>query len=237
MAKQTHCAFCGKELTTGFFSGDATSILIGTHTVICCEHCLEQYSQKIQTHKNRLKIKLNNYQRATKTRKLDSDFIGTAIMRYLAEEEEQIARCGKISQYTDLGYFAVEESKGFFAVREFELGGETTGEMIRNMKKAEDVGDVWFSKDDITCMEYATTTFGHSLSLFSSAFTFEIRLNNEKDITYKPCITRATFKGTGLFPHNHRKDAQRQCAAMLILLKDAIGADVPVVSVKRPVTI
>lgn len=234
MAKTTTCAFCGKELTTGFFKGDAFSVSVGSHTAVCCEHCHDQYSKDLTRIEKRLKIKLNNYAAANRTRKLDSSFVADAIRRYLEEEKEQIARCGTITDATDLGYFVVDEEKGYFAIREFEFGRDaTTGETLRNMKRAEEVGDVWFCKDDITHLEYATTLVGHSVGLFATAYTFQIRLNNEKVVTYKPCITRATFLGKGLFPHSQRKRAIEQCAAALTLLKDTIGAEIPVTSVKR----
>lgn len=146
----------------------------------------------------------------------------------------QIARCGKIDTYTDLGYFVVNEENKCFAIREFELGSDVTaGQMVKSLKKSEETGDVWFSKDDVTRLEYRTTFVGESLGLFSSAYSFEIRLNGEKVITYKPCITKAAFIGKGLFPHSQKKKAKEQCRGLLVLLKETIGADLPVVEVKK----
>ena len=235
MAKTTTCAFCGKEVTTGFFGGNAMTLTVGLNDAICCEHCYDRYQAEVSRIKDRLKVKLNNYVTATKTRKLDSQFVANAILQYLAEEKEQIARCGTISDYQDMVYFAVNREKGYFAIREFELGAGdlSAGESLRNIKKAEKVGDVWFSKEDVTRMEYATTFVGNVMNLFSTAYTFEIRLNDEKNITYKPCIARMTFVGKGLFPHNQKKNAVEKCREMLMMLKDAIGSDVPVVYVKR----
>ena len=234
MAKTTTCAFCGKEVTTGFLKGDAMILSVGFHEVICCPHCYNQYMMKVDRIKKRLSVKLNNYAAATKTRKLESRFVANAIMLYLQEEAEQAARCGLIENYTDMIYYAVDSQRGYFAIREFEMGRDiSTSQTVRNIKKAEDVGNVWFSKNDITRIEYATTFVGDVLDLFSTAYTFEIRLNDEKQITYKPCIARATFVGKGLFPHNQKKNAKKKCEEMLLMLKEAIGADVPVVYVKR----
>lgn len=234
MAKTTTCAFCGKEVTTGIFGGDAMTLTVDFHDAICCQDCYEQYRKDVNRIKKRLKVKLENYVIATGNRKLDSKFVADVILRYLAEEKEQIARCGTISNATDMGYYVVDREKGYFAMREFERGSDiTTGQTVRNMKRAEDVGEVWFSKEDVTRMEYTTTLAGDILNLFSTAYTFEIRFNDEKNITYKPCITRLTFVGKGFFPHNQKQNAKDQCAAVLKNLKDIIGADVPVVYVKH----
>lgn len=234
MAKTTKCAFCGKELTTGFWNGDAQSVYVGFEQAICCEECREKYEKAVKAAEKRLKIKIANYKTATKTKKLTSEQVAGMIKKYLAEEAEQIARCGKITRYTDLGYFVVDEERKLFAIREFELGSDlSAGQMIKSMKKSEDAGEVWFSAEDITRMEYRTTFVGESLGLFATAFSFEIRLNDEKVITYKPCISRAAFVGKGLFPHSQKKKAKEQCRGMLLLLKETIGADVAVSEVKK----
>lgn len=234
MAKTTTCAFCGKELTTGFFKGDDFDLYVGYDRATCCESCHEQYQGEAKRVEKRLKIKLDNYKAATKTKKLSGEQLAQMLKTYLAEEAEQIARCGKIDTYTDLGYFVIDEQRKYFAIREFELGSDiTAGQMVKSLKKAEETGDVWFSKDDITRMEYRTTFVGESLGLFATAYSFEIRLNDEKVITYKPCITRAAFVGKGLFPHNQKKKAKQQCEGMLVLLKETIGADIPVKEVKK----
>lgn len=234
MAKTTTCAFCGKELTTGFFKGDALDLYVGYDQATCCDSCYEQYKDEIKRVEKRLKIKIANYKTATKNKKLTSQQVADMVKTYLAEEKEQIARCGKIDTYTDLGYFVVNEENKCFAIREFELGSDVTaGQMVKSLKKSEETGDVWFSKDDVTRLEYRTTFVGESLGLFSSAYSFEIRLNDEKVITYKPCITKAAFIGKGLFPHSQKKKAKDQCAGLLVLLKETIGADLPVVEVKK----
>ena len=74
MAKTTHCAFCGKEITTGFFSGDANAVYIKYDRADCCEECYEKYHSEAKRVEKRLKVKLDNYKAATKSKKLDSLF-------------------------------------------------------------------------------------------------------------------------------------------------------------------
>ena len=232
MAKTTHCSICGKEITTGFFSGEDYTLTVGNENITCCHDCYEQYQPEAKRIRKRFEVKLNNYKKATK-QKLTEAKVLQMFLTYLAEEKEQISRCGSIDKSISGVYFKWDE-KEYFAIREYDLGTEYSAkQMVKNSKKAEDVGDVWFSKDDITKLEYRTTLVGDSLGLFSTAFSFEIRLNDDKVLTYKPCISKMFFIGTGLFPHNQRKKAREQCRIYLEALKRAIGSDLPVVEVKK----
>jgi hypothetical protein len=233
MAKTTHCAFCGKELTSGFFSGDACSLDVGGVALVdCCQECHDKYAKESKRVHKRFSVKIANYKKATK-QKVDSKTLVDFFLRYLAEEKEQIARCGTGSSKANAGYFACEED-GTFAITEFELGADVSAkQMIKSGKKAMDTGEVRFNKDDITKLEYRTTMVGDSLSLFSTAFSFEVRLNDEKVFTYKPCITKMFFVGTGLFPHTQKKKAKEQCAAVMRIFQKAIGSNIPIVEVKK----
>lgn len=233
MAKTTHCAFCGKELTSGFFSGDAYSLEIGGVAFVdCCQKCYEKYEEESARIRKRFSIKIANYKKATK-QKVDNKTLVDFFLRYLAEEKTQIARCGTGSPKANAGYFTCEDD-GTFAITEFELGADVSAkQMAKSGKKAENVGEVRFNKDDITKLEYRTTMVGDSLNLFSTAFSFEIRLNDEKVFTYKPCITKMFFVGTGLFPHTQKRKAKEQCAAVLRVFQQAIGSNIPIVEVKK----
>lgn len=233
MAKTMNCQFCGKELTSGFFKGDDRYLdIAGIKSIVCCEDCFNKYIEDVNRVGKRFAIKFENYKKATKN-KVDEETLKKMFLHYLEEEKEQIARCGTGSSYANAGYFACDDN-GLFAVREFELGSDASAkQMVKSGKKAEDVGEVRFSKDDITRLEYRTSFVGDSLGMFVSAYSFEVRFNDEKVITYKPCITRMSFVGKGLFPHSQKKKAKQQCAAALEIFKKAIGSELPVVEVKK----
>lgn len=233
MAKTTHCAFCGKELTSGFFSGDAFSLEVGGVAFVdCCQECHDKYAKESKRIQKRFSVKIANYKRAAK-QKVDSKTLVEFFLRYLAEEKEQLNRCGTGPSKANAGYFACDEN-GLFAINEFELGADVSAkQMVKTSKKAEDVGEVRFSKDDISKLEYRTTMVGDSLNFFSTAYSFEIRLNDEKVFTYKPCITKMFFVGTGLFPHTQKKKAKEQCAAVLRVFQQTIGSNIPIVEVKK----
>ena len=233
MAKNIQCVFCGKEMSRGFFSGDADSFDIAGKTLDCCSDCRAVYQKEAKRVGKRFVIKLENAKKAAKAR-LDGNAVAQMLRVYLAEEKEQIARCGCVAEKEDGGYFAFDPTYTRFAVREFSLGSDVTAkQMIKSSKALTEVGEVWFDKSDVTKLEYRTTFVGESLGFFSSAYSFEIRLNDEKVLTYKPCITKAFFVGTGLFPHSQKKKAKLQCAAVLGILKSTLGIDAEVREVKK----
>ena len=227
MAKTTHCIFCGKEMTSGFFSGTANSIyLTDVDSVECCDDCCEKYANEAKRIKKRFTTKIENCKASTK-KKIDSLTLAAAFVRYLNEEKEQIERCGKIGERLDGGSFSFDKSRKHFAVHEYQLGNTvSTKSKIKNLNTSSDVGEVWFSKDDITKLEYRITDgFGTSVGFFSTIYEFDVRFNDEKNITYKPCITKMYFKGSGLFPHSQKKKAKLQCAQELEMLKKLIGSE------------
>jgi hypothetical protein len=66
--------------------------------------------------------------------------------------------------------------------------------------------------------------------LFSIAYSFNIRLNDERVMTYKPCITRAAFIGHG-FGFGYYRSAEKKLIAELEALKRIIGSDLPITKV------
>ena len=235
MEKTINCPFCGKAITAGIFSSESNYIMISLHSIECCNECAEKYEKEVKRITGRFETKLDNYKKATK-KKPDNHTLAKFLLRYLEEEKEQIARCGMITETdkADVGYFAWNKEKSYFAMREFGSGSDdTAGQMAKNIKKAENVGKVWFNKDDITKLEYRTTLIGDPIDFFSTAYSFEIRFNDEKVMTYKPCISKVAFIGVALFPHTQKKKAKQQCVEFLTLLKTAIGSDLPIVEVKK----
>jgi hypothetical protein len=235
MAKVTHCNFCNKELTTGFFGGTANSIyLTDVDSVVCCDECREKYKQEAKRVKKRFITKVDNCKASSK-KKMDETTLAKAFLRYLAEEKEQIERCGLITDSIPCGFFGYDEQRAYFAVREYRQGDEVfTKKKIKNINAASEIGEVWFCKDDVTRLEYRVTSgFGESTGLFSSVFEFDVRLNDEKNVTYKPCITKMYFMGKGLFPHSQKKKAKLQCAKELEVLKNLIGSELTVTEVKK----
>lgn len=233
MAKTVNCVFCGKEMTRGMFSGDAASLELSKHTLVdCCDECRAKYEKEAKRIRKRFTIKVENWQKSTR-KKMDHQTMAQNFLLYLQQEQEQLARCGRIETAESAGYF-LWDGKQHFAVRETELDFDVLyHEFKKTDKHYEDVEPVWFSKEDITCLQYRTQKVGRSMGLFTSAYSFEVRLNDEKEFSFKPAITKMSFAGTGLFPHTQRKKAKAMCEAALVALAIAIGSDISVEYVKK----
>ncbi|MBE6608393.1 MAG: hypothetical protein E7633_07540 [Ruminococcaceae bacterium] len=231
MAKTKNCSFCGKEITTGFFKGTEQLLNIGKgYYISCCEDCLRKYEKDANRVEDRLGIKLKNCYDFSKKTFNDED--GTKIfLRYLEDEKKYAPKEG----YTpESGYF-IYDDKGNFNASECELGLFANAKQLeKDMLHILDYPNAWFSKDDVTKLEYryagCYTLVGEA---FSDAYAFEVRLNDEKEVTYKPAIFRMFFTTKGFTGGSRKKKAKIKCAEKLEEFKNIIGCDLPVVEVKK----
>lgn len=232
MAKLTNCVFCNKELTKGFFSEDVERIDLGGGSLTCCTDCYKKYRGDAKRIRKRFGTKIENLKKAGK-RKLSENELAEMFLLYLKEEAEQIAKCGEEEPEKFVSFFGVNE-KGYFSVKEQPISAVNTDvtarQMIKTIKKSDDFDSVCFDKDDITKLEFRPTGVGDTLTLFSTAYSYEIRLNDEKVLTYKPCIAKIAVVGQGLFT---RKSADKQLYKMLEVFRMCIGSDLPVTKVKK----
>lgn len=234
MAKTTNCAFCGKELTKGFFKGDSKSIFVSTYTLDCCKDCLEAYDVFAQQESKRFSVKLDNYKKATKS-KPDKNTVAQLLKKYYDEYFAQIKKGGLKTGEGRYGCFVYAED-GSFSVREtpiYSVSSDITAkDMIKSLKKAEKTQSLFFTKDDVTKIEYAQNGMADMLTMTAKAFSYSIRLNDETEITYKPCVTRTAAVGKG-FAFGYKKSAEKALMKELNEFKKITGCDLPVVKVKK----
>lgn len=236
MAKTAKCAFCGAEVKTGFFAGNAEMLYLGQE-IPCCESCYKTYGKEIEEREDRIKTKIENLKKSSRV-KLSNEDVAMLVKKYLAEEEQQREKVGIQLLPEFSGFFNYNED-GYFTVHEFLLSsfldGDSSIESIGVSKaKSMEVDSLPFTKDDITRIEYRKATkVGASTGMFSEAHSFEIRLNDSKTFTYKPCITRLGVIGNGFLPFLAAKDAEKQVIEALEMFKRIIGCDLPVVKVKK----
>ena len=234
MAKTTNCAFCGKEITKGFFTGDDRTVDTGGGSITCCEDCYKLYHADEKKHRTRFGTKIENWKKASK-RKPSQKELADMYVRYLKEEAEQSAKCGIQIMNATLGCFVLGDN-GCFAVREKRIGSNSISakEMIKTLDKAVDLESFYFDKDDITKLEFKRTGIGDPLTLFSTAFSYEIRLNDEKVLTYKPCMAEMAVIGSGIGLYIFkRKSADKKMYKFLEDFRQVIGSDLPITKVKK----
>ena len=236
MAKTTQCQFCGKELTTGFFNGNATSVDVAPGvSITCCEACREEKKDVAKINKERFGIKLANYKQAAKKKPSEAE-IAAMYSRYEQEQVQHTVKsaCDVPTRFT--GFFWHNEN-GAFGVKEFQQGFMSSDvsakSMVKSLKKANRVDFYGFTKDDVTKLEFRQVGMGDPLGLFAIAYSFEIRLNDEKVVTYKPCITRTAVLGRGFLGFFCKKSARKQMHKMLETFKQVTGCTMPIVEVKK----
>ena len=235
MAKTVNCAFCGKELTSGFLNGNTTSVDLDAFvSIICCEECKNKYKPTVKNNKDRFVLKYESLKKTTK-KKYSQNEIADMYLTYLNEKEIQENKCGE--EIPDMCFNCfVYNSNGYFSVREFGKGFINTDfsaqSMLKSLNKAQDTDCMMFDKNDITKIEYAQLGFGDPLGLFSVAYSYAIRLNDETVMTYKPCITRTASLGNG-FIFGYAKSAEKNLIKQLNEFKKIIGCDLPIVKVKK----
>ncbi len=235
MAKVTNCAFCGKEITAGLFKGDAVLLNVGLQILSCCEECYKKYQPIYEQYKDRFELKLENLKKSSK--KISHTDIAKMFIKYIDEAKQYEEN--SIEKDVDLftSFFAYNSNgEQYFSVKEFGKGwlnsDITAKDMVKSINAAQNEANIFFDKEDITKIEYAKMGIGDPLGLFSVAYTFTIRLNDENVMTYKPCITRAAFIGHG-FGFGYRRSAEKKLIKVLNEFKRIVGSDLPIVKVRK----
>lgn len=236
MAKVEKCVFCGAEVTTGMFKGTVEYFDIADASLPCCPNCHKTVSEEISESQDRISAKIKNLRNSSNIRLSNADI--AALIKKYQEEEKQYAEKTEYEKPKLFGEFYCYNENGHFTVREFaqygSLDSATKVSMALDKKLSLYCNSFLFTKDDITKIEYRFTSWhGDSAGLFSEAHSIEIRLNDEKKFTYKPCITRMSVIGKGLMPNFAKKNAEKQVIEALKKFKAIIGSDLPIVKVKK----
>ncbi len=230
--KTKACGFCGKEITTGLFKGTEKLLNIGGwHYISCCGDCYNKHEEDADRVKERLGIKLDNCAFSSEGALSDEDKV-KVFFRYLEEEKEYSART--CVNPKPLGFFMVDESCHFTAIESKLNLLATKKQLEKDIAAIFDYSNIWFNKDDITRLEYRYAgSYGVSDGLFDGVYAFEVRLNDEKDISFKPCIIRMAFSANGFTGGIRKKKAKEMCVSKLEELKRFIESDLPIVEVKK----
>ena len=234
MAKTTNCVFCGKELTTGFFSGSANSIHVGDGKMIdCCDDCYNTYHLDSLEAK-RFEAKLENYKKANNIRKLSKEQLFELYMIYFREREENIARNG-MGKLIDHSCFFRYGENGLFTTEEVLRGSvDSIRAQVKLIDRQQKGIENAFSAEDVSELRYRLTSkLGNDLRWFGNTFLFEVHLNDPKIMTYKPSVTYFTTRGIGIFPFMMRKRAEEMAERYMLELKAHIGSKLPVQKVKK----
>ena len=226
--KVTKCAFCGAPITTGMFGGSSWDVTVGLETMHLCINCYNQINPYVEEHESRLYSKIRNYVNTAKVR-LSGEDLANLLKQYMQEEQYYSARYGVVTELEHHGFFR-HNGYGLFSVAEAQLDNSYTmaGVAASNLRNSLFTGDIWFSREDITCLEYCYSKIPITDDDGTYYYSFDIRLNDPRYFTYRPCIINVCLQGgSGLF-NNHRK-AEDQLLYMLEAFKRVIGTNLPIV--------
>ena len=233
MAKTINCAFCGKEIKKGMFTGDAAELKIADDvTLDCCEECRAERKKMAKLLAPRFTVKLANYKWENRA-KPDKEAIAQMYNEYVEDVSAHLLKTADCEP-TDKGPFFVYDREGHFGWFERRVGfmgsDATTSDKLATVKV---VGsDLFgFTKDDISCIEYRLCN-GQFLGIFKQAFSVEIRLNHETPLTFKPCYGKSVAIGGGLL-FGYKGHARKKALKMLYSFKKVIGSELPIVEVKK----
>lgn len=224
--KVTKCAFCGAPITTGLFGGNSWDIELG-ETMHLCINCYNQHNTYIDLNKARLETKIENMRKATKAR-LSGEDIANFIKQYMQEEDYYQTRYGKVIALETQPFFR-HNGYGLFTVAEAPIDGVYSWDtMVQSNRRNREAEEIWFSREDITCLEYCCTTkMGITDENMPTYYSFDIRLNDQRYFTYRPCIVNVCIQGDGLF--NGRRKAEDQLLYMLEGFQRVIGTNLPII--------
>ena len=234
MAKIVNCSICGKEMTKRFLGSDVKRLNVGDQEIDCCPECYAKYVAAMEQHAKRFGAKLRNYKLATRQKKLPDAQIGHMYAVYRQEADcfchvsQPRTICnlsGGIFISNERSFSATEFSNDYFHK---DLSVYDMASWV-GKKKIED--GLWFTKDDISKIEFARNGRGMFNGLFDMLFSYTIRLNDESIIGYRPAVSRMVVKVK--FPYFARRRAEKKIIAHLELFKQTIGSELPIVRTQR----
>ena len=66
----------------------------------------------------------------------------------------------------------------------------------------------------------------------TTAYVFEVLLNDPRIMTYRPCVTYVVATGTAFLPHKRKEQAEGSVISALNVLKKATGAMAQIAKIK-----
>lgn len=256
MAKTVKCAFCGEEMKAGFlgiFGSDVQDLDLGTVSLPCCPSCFGKYREFAKKEGVRIGTKLENMCCDGKIRLNPVTFSKQEIAKLFLMYMEESKNYATDESYS--GFFMVLEPtedspvNTFLASEDLVFSGEDVKDWFNKSQaliaeeasravSAELQGNGYqkrkpwaFSGEDISCIEYSCGI--ETLLGDSAGMKITVKLNNFRQMTYKPCIISGyiTYKNS-IF--NQKKYRNEQITAALTALRTALGAEhLPIVEVSK----
>ncbi len=234
MAKTIKCEICGREVTTGFFKGEAMRLEFADCEYIdCCPECYERYKAVEKAYRPMFTAKLANYTWQTRN-KLNPQQKKAAYLSFIAGAQAKMAQIGAQTP-TGQGKFYIYNENGVFGWSERRvdfLGSDISSkDKLKALKKNLECDAFLFTKEDVSCLRYR---LGHNkpLGLFKEAYSVEICINPQEDLSFRPTFGKTVVVVSGLF--GKKKKARREMQQWMELFRSHIGCThLPIEEVKK----
>lgn len=195
MAKTTVCPICGKEFKITLFGIGGTNGVLTMkndfsstkkYAIDVCEDCADYYQPILNLYGDRFVTKLNNMRKATH-RKYSQAQIADMMVKYLKEADAHPIYDGE-----DMipGFPACFDFSGNFCGTEYDRTSinSSAKHNIKNIDKSITMDPRYvFTADDISRIEFRKAECVN-FTASSVLYRYEIRVNDEKEMTFKPCI-------------------------------------------------
>lgn len=234
MAKTKVCPFCGKEYQDKFFgSSEAGTLQFGDGltylSLSCCSECSNKYENEAKQEGQRFSVKVANLKAATKKKYKDVD-IAKMFCTYLAEKATYPTYTGEEALPISFCYITPD---GHFSMTEFHTANSeySVKQYEKSMNKIFSYDKYhMFSARDVSKLEFCQVGMKDVTGLFSAVLTYDVRLNDEKVMTYKPCIARFFVRGKGI---RQTHSAEKEMRRLLEVFKTKVGVNLPITKVKK----
>ena len=235
MAKIKTCPICGKEYKDAFFGTEESGGLnfgkIGLResffAISCCSECSSRYEDIAKREGLRFASKVENLKRASRRRLKDED-IARLFLEYVKDMQNYTPYVGEEGLPISFCYITLD---GRFCVNETNTSTVdfTMKDFDKSLEKIFHFDNRYvFGKEDVTKLEYRV--IDEDRNMFSGIYTFEIRLNDEKNMTFKPCLAKF-FVGVRGFGLKHKAD--KEMRRLLEVFKSQVGVDLPITKVRK----
>ena len=237
MAKRKICPICGKEYTDSFFGkseGDTLSFESNYTDALkryipCCAECAARYKMETLVHGPRFCQKVTNLKKARRGRMDDRTLI-RLFDAYLAEAKAHPVYDGPEPEGS--GTFCFITPDGRFCLSETVKGATelTDKRLVRAVAMTSNFYPTeCFTRDDVTKLEYKRVEC-QILTLFAAVAAYDIRLNDEREMTYRPCIVRVYIHSYGIFAG---LACDRKMRRQMKLFREQTGITLPARKVNR----
>ncbi len=236
MGKKIICPFCKKELKKGLFSNEIDFIELydECHIIECCSQCAIDYAEMVRNYVDDQYFRFQTkYENGWLDFETDDNYqlLCKYIYEYKLYKEKRSSQISEKKKdfyhYNSDGYFWVEETE--------KSADPTLYDNYSNFNAALHYDEnvcFAFNKSDISRIEFTVDPIvtGAIYEAGTDIFRFLIRFNDEKVMTYKPCLVEAAIRVPhAVFARNKSKKAAiEEMHRKLVEFKHNIGSDLPI---------